>query len=405
MRIAVVQETYIPFVGGSSYRAHEVFKRLVESGHEVDVYTARISRDLKVDEQIDGINVHRIETPKGLLTEGGEFRVISDVIRFTVGVFWRLLATRKHYDVYEVNHCPLFPVFAVEMVSRLRQVPASITFHEVWKELWFSYIKSKPFCHLGMLLERMTTRMGKRVIAVSSVTAERLASCYGVSEKRVKVISNGIDLRQYDRASSPKVPYRIVYLGRLNKHKNVDILIGAYQRVKQLIPDATLEIAGDGPERANLEAQSQGIPGITFHGIVSEAEKARLLCSAWLYVLPSVREGQGITLLEAMAAGTPTIAAFYEGSGVLSVIRDGENGLLANPDVADTTAAILRYAESPQLYEAVREAGLRFVQSYDWVDIAYQHENLYRSMLREETSPAYSWRSLPVQPSVGNALE
>jgi len=378
---------------------------MVESGHEVDVYTARISPDLSTFEKIDGVNVYRINTPKGLLKQGGEFRVISDVFRFTFGVFNRLLFTKKRYDIYEVNHCPLFPVFVAELASKIRRVPISITFHEVWKELWYNYVNNKVFCTTGILLERLTTRMGRRIIAVSDVTRERLISCYNVPPNKITVINNGISFALYQRESTPKIPHKIVYLGRLNKHKNVDLLIQAFQIVKKIIPDATLDIAGDGPERTRLEALGKGISDITFHGIVTEEQKAKLLLSGWIYVLPSVREGQGITLLEAMASGTPTIAVFYEGSGVVSIIHHGENGLLAMPNSQDIADTILRYDKSPQFYAHIQQEGLRFVQAMDWNDIALDHEILYRSILGEKISHTYSERIMSGEHPMDNALK
>jgi glycosyltransferase involved in cell wall biosynthesis len=385
LRIGVLQETFLPFIGGSSYRYHQVFKRLAKAGHEIDVYTARLSPTLEREEEIDGLHIYRIATPKGLLKDGGESRVVSDALRFTIGSFLKA-ARNGRYDIYEVNHSPLFPAFAAGLLRRIKRVPVSITFHEVWKELWFSYIKNRLTGHTGIFLERWTTKMGSHIIAVSETTKERLISRYRVKPEKISVISNGVELGLYRRNSSLKIPYKIVYLGRLNEHKNVDLLIEAFGRVRHSIPQATLHIAGEGPQRPRLESLSRGIAGITFCGLVSEAEKAAILGSAWLYVLPSIREGQGITLLEAMASKTPTVAAFINGSGVASVIEDARNGLLVKPEAGQLAEAILRYNRSPELYARVQREGLRFVAPLDWDNIAAQHENLYRSMLTEKAA-------------------
>lgn len=375
----------MPFIGGSCYRYHQVFKRLAKAGHQIDIYTAKLSPSFKTEEEIDGLHIYRIDTPKGLLKDGGVYRVTSDALRFTIGSFLKV-AKNGYYDIYEVNHSPLFPVFAAELFSKIKHVPVSITFHEVWKELWFTYVRSRPACYAGIFLERLTTRMGSHIIAVSETTKERLINRYNVRPQKISVISNGVDLDLYRRASCPKIPYKIVYLGRLNEHKNVPLLISAFQKVKQVIPEATLHIAGDGPQKPKLEYLSRGIQDVTFYGLVSEEEKARILCSAWLYVLPSIREGQGITLLEAMASKTPTIASLVNGSGVTSIIEDAQNGLLVKPEAEQIADAILRYYRSPELYAKVQEEGLKFVEPLDWDNIASQHENLYRSMLAEKTS-------------------
>jgi glycosyltransferase involved in cell wall biosynthesis len=385
LKIGILQETYMPFIGGSCYRYHQVFKRLAKAGHQIDIYTARLSPSFKTEEVIDGLHIYRIETPKGLLKDGGGFRVTSDALRFTIGSFLKVVKN-GYYDIYEVNHSPLFPVFAAELLSKIKRVPVSITFHEVWKELWFTYVRSKLTCHAGIFLERLTTRRGSHIIAVSETTKQRLINCYNVRPQKISVISNGVDLDLYRREFRPKIPYKIVYLGRLNEHKNVHLLISAFQKVKQVIPEATLHIAGDGPQKPKLEYLSRGIQDITFYGLVSEEEKARILCSAWLYVLPSIREGQGITLLEAMASKTPTVASFVNGSGVISIIENPKNGLLVKPEAEQVADAILRYYRSPELYAQVQEEGLKFVKPLDWDNIALQHENLYRSILAEKIS-------------------
>jgi len=102
--------------------------------------------------------------------------------------------------------------------------------------------------------------------------------------------------------------------------------------------------------------------------------------SAWIFVLPSIREGQGIVLLEAMAAGTPPVAVAAEGSGVVDVIRDGYNGLLASETPESLEHAIRGLLADDELHSRLRAGGLEFVKAYDWDVVAGEVEKIYKTV-------------------------
>lgn len=154
----------------------------------------------------------------------------------------------------------------------------------------------------------------------------------------------------------------LAYAGRLAPQKTLGIALEAVAAV----PDVTLVVAGDGPERAALEARATelGIEGRTrFLGSVSRDQVLRVLCAAEASVLSSAWENFPHTVVEALAVGCPVIATSV--GGVPEVVRDGENGLLVPPnDVAALGAAIRRFFEDDELRGRLAEAAPQSVAGH-----------------------------------------
>ena len=112
-------------------------------------------------------------------------------------------------------------------------------------------------------------------------------------------------------------------LGRLVGYKRLEVLLRLWERVRPVV-GGQLVIAGDGPERDRLEALAG--PGVTFTGKVSEEEKHRLLCAAWMLLHPAIIEGWAIVVAEAAVRGTPAIG--FSVPGLRDSVINGETGLL-----------------------------------------------------------------------------
>ena len=161
-------------------------------------------------------------------------------------------------------------------------------------------------------------------LTVSPSTAESLERM-GVGPDRIRQICNGVVQPDPLTARSPDPLF--LALGRLTDYKRLDLLLRLWDRVRHVV-GGKLVIAGDGPERARLEAQAG--PGVVFTGRVSEQEKHRLLCSAWLLMHPALIEGWGIVVSEAAIRGTPAVA--FDVPGLRDSVVHGETGMLVRTE-------------------------------------------------------------------------
>jgi glycosyltransferase involved in cell wall biosynthesis len=179
----------------------------------------------------------------------------------------------------------------------------------------------------------------------------------------------------------------IVYFGRLKKYKSVDHVIKALAIVRQTIPDVRLEILGTGDERPELEQLVASLDlgdAVRFRGFVADADKARVLSSAHVMVNSSIKEGWGITNIEANACGTPVISA--DVPGLRDSVRNGTSGLLYPYGDVDTLSKLLTriLVDHPER-QRLSEGAVAWASTFTW-------ERSAREMLSICERTVESWR-------------
>ncbi|MBS7644354.1 glycosyltransferase family 4 protein, partial [Candidatus Bathyarchaeota archaeon] len=221
--------------------------------------------------------------------------------------------------------------------------------------------------------------------AVSRWTALALSNVYNVSQEKITIIPNGVSLDFIRSVSKEKQPLKILYVGRLIEHKHVDWLLAAMKTILTSYPKASLHIIGDGPQRDFLEsyAHELGISNaVRFYGTLSNRlEVVEHMKSASVFVLPSTREGFSMATLEAMAAGTPVVIMKAPLNAALDYVRDGQNGLVIEPNKPDAIAkAIMLLFEDSDLYLKLVQNGFSVAGLYNWDTIAGMLGKFYRSI-------------------------
>jgi glycosyltransferase involved in cell wall biosynthesis len=163
---------------------------------------------------------------------------------------------------------------------------------------------------------------------------------------------------------------RFVFMGRLVDWKRVDLLLEACALLRGL--RFTLDVLGDGPLRAALEAQAKALDlseRVTFHGMLPQERCSALLAESDALVLPSLRECGGAVVLEAMACGLPVVATDWGGP---ADYLDADTGILVQPTshaefVSGLASAMRRLIEAPALRTQLGAAGRRRVErEFDW---------------------------------------
>ncbi|MEV7283806.1 glycosyltransferase family 4 protein [Streptomyces sp. NPDC093252] len=218
-----------------------------------------------------------------------------------------------------------------------------------------------PAAQLGRRLEQwaLSGRRQQRslLVAVSPSTAQALGAL-GVAPDRIRVVHNGVEEPGPVTGRSPEPLF--VAVGRLVEYKRIDLLLRLWERVRP-VTGGRLVIVGDGPERERLERLAG--PDVTFTGHVSEAEKHRLLCAAWLLLHPSAVEGWGLVVTEAAARGTPAVA--FDVPGLRDSVVDGETGVLARGE-SSFAAAWCSLALSASRRAAMGEMALGHAAGFRW---------------------------------------
>src|SRR5690606_28830121 len=130
-----------------------------------------------------------------------------------------------------------------------------------------------------------------------------------VDSERIFEIPNAIEDRWFAIRRRPARQPVVLVLTRLAKVKNVSSVLRAWAAIEPEFPNATLVIAGSGPQESSLKslARRLRLRTVVFEGQVTTQRKAELLEMAWVYVLPTLHEGFGISIVEAMAAGVPVV--------------------------------------------------------------------------------------------------
>jgi glycosyltransferase involved in cell wall biosynthesis len=204
------------------------------------------------------------------------------------------------------------------------------------------------FAKVGWFLESkvaVRANRGHRYLAVSDVTRRELTEL-GVRAADVELAHNGLPPVPHYVPGPKYVEPTLVVLSRLVPHKQIDHVIRALPELAEEFPDVRLRVMGNGwwaEELHRLTAELALEDRVTFLGHVSDEEKFEELSRCWVHVLPSVKEGWGLSIVEAGRAGTPSVA-YASAGGVTEAILDGVTGLLAadQDDLRTQVTTLLR---------------------------------------------------------------
>jgi teichuronic acid biosynthesis glycosyltransferase TuaC len=189
-------------------------------------------------------------------------------------------------------------------------------------------------------VSRSVYRTACSVICVSEKVRDQVIE--GAAPVNTTVVYNGVDPQMFSPADGePDAPV-ILSVGNLIPVKGHELLLRAFAAIQNQFPELSLEIIGDGPERARLQRLSneQGVAGrVHFRGRQSRQQVAEAMRRPTIFALPSRYEGLGCVYLEAMAAAKPVVACL--GQGIDEVIEQGVNGCLIRPDDLEDLIGIL----------------------------------------------------------------
>ena len=348
---------------------------MADRGHEVHIFGMKYWDGEDVIER-ESVHLHGVCNPMDLYVDGK--RSIKTAVRFSSKLLFNF---DGNFDVIDAQQFPYLPCFSAKFHSELRRTPLVITWHEVWGEYWHQYLGIKGL--FGRLVERGTAKLPEKIIPVSERVREDLFAM-GVGADKMKVIPNGVDLQKIDSVEAAEMLYDILYVGRLSEHKRVDLVLSAVSMVKEDIPEIKCAIIGDGPERETLRRLAKELKieeNVDFLGFLEREEEVIAgMKSSKIFVLPSTREGFGISVLEANACGLPAVVVNAEKNAAVSLIKDGVNGSLCDLSARSIALEVENLLKN-DLYKKMADSSKENAKKYEWDEVAKKTERAYEKLV------------------------
>jgi glycosyltransferase involved in cell wall biosynthesis len=354
VRVCIVYDCLYPHtVGGAERWYRNVAERLAANGHEVTYLTLR-QWDAGADPGVRGVRVLAVG-PRMELYAGGRRRVVPPLV-FGLGVLRHLVRHGRRYDVVHTASFPYFSLLAAGLVRRWARFRLVVDWHEVWTAAYWREYLGTVGGRIGAAVQAICLRIPQRAFCFSRLHEQRLRAA-GVRGEIV--VLEGQFEGSAAGAPRPAAPV-VVFAGRHIPEKRPAALVPAVARAREAVPELRAAIYGDGPERTgvlDLVARHGLQDAVEAPGFVDGRVIEDALASALCLVLPSRREGYGLTVLEAMARGTPAVLVRGDDNAAAEFVVEGVNGFVApTASPADLAAAIVRVHEAgPKLRESTLE--------------------------------------------------
>ena len=301
---------------------------------------------------------------------------------------WALWTMPKFFltnkiDIFHTEYIlPLFIPGRVKVVTHI---------HDVSFKVYRQMILKKDLFFLDLLIPRSIRRSDK-IIAVSQFTKDEILRFYPKAKNKIEVIFNSINLIISDSSKESREAIRekynlpekfILYIGTLQPRKNIPVLIDAYAKIKNEIPGVKLVLAGD-RNAHNFDAHIQEAllknnlsQDVIFPGFIDTKDKAIVCEMAEIFVFPSLYEGFGIPILEAMSVGTPVVASDIAPHREVA----GEAALFFNPILAEELATQIKdIVKNPDLHDKLAARGKERSQKFSWRESAERMVAIFKSL-------------------------
>lgn len=335
-----------PWAGGAETLLREIATRLVKQGHDVTLLCQRGEGQSEHD-TLEGVTIirrggglsHSLITPFWLLHHQNQFDLV-----------WEFTNKIPYGGPLFINR----PLVAAAMhvngsTAPLELGPLGWVFMGV-ERVMYRFYRSTPF------------------VAISESTRSEVVGL-GVGSDNVAVMHCGISEEYARQPSGPRADKpTIICISRLKRYKRIDLLLRAMPRVIAEVPEARLIVVGTGDQADDLKSLTRALgltDHITFTGHVDELRKIRLLDRAWIQIQPSMKEGWGLTVVEAAARGVPTIA--FDVPGLRDSIVDGMTGVIlpaCSPEALSLEMVSL--LRDDRRREALSRAALERSALYSW---------------------------------------
>lgn len=343
----------------------EFAKELVEQGHEVHVVTTYRNGGNKRFDVAEGVLLHRVPDARHYLGKGGSiFSVDLLSLNYSFTEYSRLLESS---DIVHTFTPIVWKPFSTPLVAHYH--------HWDDPDEFIDYLHLPTNHHLWM----SCYDLADRIVAVSNYSADDLAS-RGVNREKIDVVPNGVDTDKFSPGPSP-VTYEdwetvLLYVGPLTERKGLQYLIRAMPSLLREHPDTGLVIVGGGDQDKlkQLAKEFDVHDNLRFEGFVPDDDLPDYYRAADIFVFPSLLEGFGMVLIEAMACGLPVVST--TATAIPEVV--GDAGVLVPPsDEAALAASVSNIIKSDEIDFWSAQSLERVQSNFSWSETTYILYTLY----------------------------
>lgn len=324
MKVALIIDTWFPHIGGGQINAWEISKRLAGKGLLIDIITRNNGQDsLKLPKNL---NVFKL---------GGYAKPFDSLSKILFIPRAYLFIIRRDYDIIHAH--AFLPGITARFLSVTKSTPSILTVHG-------TSLGTNLNSRLKRWLEKFILC---QILYSAQITVSRDFLKIKNINKNKYYIPNGVNIDRFDNVNVPKAKQpTLIFAGRLHPQKNLMMLIKAIAKVKKEIPDIRLRVVGDGPQKEEINKliRQQALESsVELLGEIDGSSLVKLYKSSHLFILPSIYEGQPLTLLEAWASKLPVIVT--KSGDCQFLVKNGVNGyLIDNPLDPDEIATLIKKA-------------------------------------------------------------
>ena len=347
-----------PQSGGAEILTQEISERFVRLGHRVVIFSS-FFKGAKKKEKIHGVEIIRDGNP--------DLRSLFSSVHFKAFIYYKKKAFGD-LDVVidEIHGVPFFtPLFIKEK--------SVVLICELAGQLWdiaFSF----PFNYLGHYFEKIYPIFYKKnkIITISDSTRKDLSKLF--PENNINVVYPGCSTPIIKRIKKKPKDLRLIFIARLSNAKGIEDAFSSVEILKKKHPHVRLDILGRGSSKyiSSLKIilkRKKIQKNIFFHGFVNEATKVKLIDKSHLIILPSKKEGWGLTVHEANSRGVPAIA--YNVEGLRDVVKNGKNGFLCKENTAQNMAELIeKTVSNKRLYAFMSRQSVNERKKFTWDNTA-----------------------------------
>lgn len=353
------------WLGGTEIATYNLARHLAKRGHEVHIITSA-DEGQPPEDLVEGFHLHRLSIIR--------VRYLGTIL------FWiKPLGLLKRIDPDVILVQSMILGMGGYLAKLLLKKP-----YLVWGqgEEYFQWL-------FKGVISKIVLKHAASALALTHYGATTMAHIY---QRNITVVPNGVDLEQFSEISALRQPMRrklgvpdtdlvLVFVGRLITSKGLDYLLRSMPAILQQVSNSRLVIVGDGTDRPLLKKLTLELKlqdKVLFAGMVPNEEVPGYLAASDIFVFPSLSEGFGIVVVEAMASGLPVVTTNV--TGLPEIIEDGRNGLLVEPESPEQIAEkVLLLAKSDALRKSMAENNRVRARYYSWENVARMVEGVLQS--------------------------